>query len=246
MVKVRKNLAFTLAEVLITLGIIGVVAALTIPTLIQKADERATVTALKKSYSVVSNAYNLAVQENGTLDTWGMVVNDPEILNKLKPYLNVTKDCIAGEQGCFPTGVAYLYIKAAGNNGIYDNSTNSKLRLADGTLLKGQVPSATYAQCKIVAGTSTALNNVCGIYDIDINGDKPPNQIGKDLFRFWVTKYGIIPAGSAQETTFTFANNCDNSGAVGWGCTAWALIKENMEYAHCSGVLSWGGNDKCN
>ncbi|MBP7212243.1 prepilin-type N-terminal cleavage/methylation domain-containing protein, partial [bacterium] len=46
--------AFTLAEVLITLGIIGIVAALTIPTLMNKSQKQQTVTALKKSYSTFS------------------------------------------------------------------------------------------------------------------------------------------------------------------------------------------------
>lgn len=46
----RKNTGFTLAEVLITLGIIGIVASLVIPTLIQKQQELATVTALKKKH----------------------------------------------------------------------------------------------------------------------------------------------------------------------------------------------------
>lgn len=50
---------FTLAEVLITLGIIGVVAAITLPTLIQNNDEKATVTKLKKMYSNLQNAYAL-------------------------------------------------------------------------------------------------------------------------------------------------------------------------------------------
>ena len=44
---------FTLAEVLITLGIIGVVAALTLPSLIQNYKEKATVTAVKESYSIL-------------------------------------------------------------------------------------------------------------------------------------------------------------------------------------------------
>lgn len=67
--KIKKIPAFTLAEVLITLGIIGVVAALTIPTLMQKADEQATVSALKKTYSTLTQAYNLAVNDNSSPDT---------------------------------------------------------------------------------------------------------------------------------------------------------------------------------
>ncbi|MBP7211391.1 type II secretion system protein, partial [bacterium] len=50
--------AFTLAEVLITLGIIGVVAALTIPTLMQRTQDREAISALKKFYSTLSSAYN--------------------------------------------------------------------------------------------------------------------------------------------------------------------------------------------
>ena len=59
------NIAFTLAEVLITLGVIGVVAALTIPNVIAKYQEMAAVVRLKKSYSVVTNAINRAMAEEG-------------------------------------------------------------------------------------------------------------------------------------------------------------------------------------
>lgn len=57
--------AFTLAEVLITLGVIGVVAALTLPSLIQKSTEKETVVALKKFYSESSQAFSLAVEKDG-------------------------------------------------------------------------------------------------------------------------------------------------------------------------------------
>lgn len=59
----RRRFAFTLAEVLITLGIIGVVAAMTIPVLVQKYKEQATVTRVKKFYSVFSQAYTMAINE---------------------------------------------------------------------------------------------------------------------------------------------------------------------------------------
>ena len=52
-----KNRAFTLAEVLITLGIIGVVAAMTLPTVVNKYKEKETVTKLKKFYSIISQSY---------------------------------------------------------------------------------------------------------------------------------------------------------------------------------------------
>ena len=67
--------AFTLAEVLITLGIIGVVAAMTIPTLINAQQEKATITKLKKTYSVLQQALLSAQQEYGDVPSWGFVGN---------------------------------------------------------------------------------------------------------------------------------------------------------------------------
>ena len=55
--------AFTLAEVLITLGIIGIVAAMTIPSLVQDYREKAQVTRVKKFYSVFAQAYAMALQD---------------------------------------------------------------------------------------------------------------------------------------------------------------------------------------
>lgn len=61
---------FTLAEVLITLGIIGVVAAITIPSLISNYQKKSTVTQLKKTYATISNAIRLSEDENGELSGW--------------------------------------------------------------------------------------------------------------------------------------------------------------------------------
>lgn len=62
--------AFTLAEVLITLGIIGVVAAMTIPTLIQKTTNLIVETKLKKIYSVMNQAIMLSELDNGPKEKW--------------------------------------------------------------------------------------------------------------------------------------------------------------------------------
>lgn len=56
---------FTLAEVLITLGIIGVVAAMTIPNLITAHQKKVTVTKLQRAISILNQAYRLSYEENG-------------------------------------------------------------------------------------------------------------------------------------------------------------------------------------
>ena len=66
-----KKFAFTLAEVLITLGIIGVVAAMTIPTLIAKYTETMTISKLKKAYATITNVYKLSMIDNGYISSAG-------------------------------------------------------------------------------------------------------------------------------------------------------------------------------
>ena len=63
--KILKNKAFTLAEVLITLGIIGVVAAMTIPTLMTKYQKHVALTRLKKTYSQLNQVFKLLNEEQG-------------------------------------------------------------------------------------------------------------------------------------------------------------------------------------
>ena len=69
-----KRCAFTLAEVLITLGIIGVVAAMTMPSLIANHREKQIVAQLKKTYSVLQQAFLQAEVKHGEAKYWGDVV----------------------------------------------------------------------------------------------------------------------------------------------------------------------------
>jgi len=90
--------AFTLAEVLITLGIIGVVAAMTMPTLIQKHRKTVAETGLKKFYTIMNQAIQLSVNDNGETKYWEFTeatyAPEPnkQFYNKyLKKYLKTLK-----------------------------------------------------------------------------------------------------------------------------------------------------------
>ena len=94
-----KRRAFTLAEVLITLGIIGVVAALTIPNVVINYQKQETVSKLKKAYSVMQNAIKMSETDNGEVSTWTPVSeksaeNTEAFVKKyFVPYLNISKYC---------------------------------------------------------------------------------------------------------------------------------------------------------
>ena len=85
-----KNRAFTLAEVLITLGIIGVVAAMTIPSLMTTFQKRETVSKLKSTYSIISQAIKLSENDNGELETWDYTLNNEQWVDTyLKNYMKM-------------------------------------------------------------------------------------------------------------------------------------------------------------
>ena len=243
--KFRNRHGFTLAEVLITLGIIGVVAALTIPTVIQNAQERATVTAVKKAYSALSQAYISAVDDNGTPENWDLRGSSDSqgaqnMVNIFAPYLKLVKNC-GVLSGCWPN-VAYKYLKGSDFDNFDSDTTYAKAQASDGSLFSFIIRDQN---CSQVRGGTLALSSVCGVIGVDINGFKAPNQQGVDAFNFLITKYGIIPHGSQQDTAYSFSSDCKiKSSATGWPCAAWILQNDNMDYLHCSN-LSWSGPTKC-
>lgn len=247
---------FTLAEVLITLGIIGIVAAMTLPTLIQKNKEKQTVTALKSAYSIFSQAYLMAVKDNGSVDEWGFngieavehedgskdyiseenAASHKNIYDKFAKYLKVGKTCEPEDESC---------LKVVTKGSIYSGL------LTNGMAFNFVTRSGS---CNYKVGNGKNLENVCADLTIDVDGpSKGENAWGKDWFRFHITKYGIIPTGSANEKTngsFSFEKGCLNANAATYGgqygeaCTAWVIYNENMDYLHCND-LSWTGKKRC-
>lgn len=81
MFEVRKG--FTLAEVLITLGIIGIVAAMTLPALMSKYRENVAMNKIKKFYSTMTQAQLRSIADNGEVDSWDWVPNGGENNNEI-------------------------------------------------------------------------------------------------------------------------------------------------------------------
>jgi prepilin-type N-terminal cleavage/methylation domain-containing protein len=226
---------FTLSEVLITLGIIGVVAVLTLPSVIQKQHEKATVVKVKKMYNILSQAYVYAVKEYGLPDEWGMN-NAKDMRNKLFINIKKIKNCdIASKKDECGVAGHYYYMSGTENTDLINNAYSSSL--SDGTTL---MVYKNVSNCHEYRGNGQFLQNQCGWIYVDVNGNKAPNTYGKDLFCFYLTKYGIIPVGTVNETSYPFSA-CKTDGA---GCTAWLIYNENMDYLHCDD-LSWNGKNKC-
>ncbi len=219
--------AFTLAEVLITLGIIGVVAALTIPTLIQRYEERATVVKMKKMHSVLSQALLM----NKALNEITIGQSATEIAQIFLPYLKVAKDCGVSERGCVYNG-KYAY-KSGGLQNKYEvggGLSAYRVILSDGS-------------CIWFRKTSISGDPLAIFYDI--NGANSPNTWGKDLFLFEVVNDVVVPAGG-EHSHYAFDTGCSRAADNGYACAAWIVRYGNMDYLHCEGLKLNGPKTSCN
>lgn len=219
----KKSKGFTLAEVLITLGIIGVVAAMTIPTLMANQQKYAYVQALKKFVTVFNQALSQYASDNGCVGDlagtglYSSTSTPDSILSALKPYLVVNEYC-GQAAGCFASGTKNL--DGSTNNNDFNTSTSfAKLRLADGTDVAIGAAPGGYPNCTYNLG-SGVTSNFCGNVYVDVNGDKGPNQAGRDWFAFVVTGSGQLYPRGGHLLNNTAANGYwwDNTGQTA-NCT---------------------------
>ena len=167
--------AFTLAEVLITLVIIGVVAAMTIPTAIANYQKRQTVEKLKAAYSQLSQALRMASSEHGDLKNWGDEISNVDggtaeksryfFETYLKPYMRIEKYCIPSSEECWTPPVSLSGRAMAGS---LNNNTQDY-----------------YLSFVLSNGMSVyfwSSNNGTYIY-VNINGLKK-GVVGRDVFGF--------------------------------------------------------------
>ena len=172
-----KRFGFTLAEVLITLGIIGVVAAMTMPTLMNQTNGAQYKAAYKKALSAISQAVTLNVALDdvsfadtlaGTAGSQAPNANGASIASLLTSRMNVVK---ATKANADANGVGYT-ISANGST-LSQDAGNTTLFFNDGSTFTFV---GTAAGC--TKGQAGVADNLCKGY-IDVNGAKGPNKVVK-------------------------------------------------------------------
>ena len=208
--KINKN-GFTLAEVLITLVIIGVVAAMTIPTVISKIEERDTVAKVQKAYSTVAQAWEKFQVDNGCTGTFeGCFMSNETVFNqnpfheRFLKYFNYVEwiptntslqniDWLPDKAYHLNGNVVTEYFMGVHKN-TATSSISSYFTLADGTIFHIHMPDE---------------HKQSGIIFIDTNGKKGPNRIGKDQFPIGIGAYnnpeyeGIVHPYYAEDSSGT-------------------------------------------
>ncbi len=160
--------SFTLAEVLITLVIIGIIAAITVPLIYVNYQKQSTISKLKKAYSEFSSAVRMSETENGPVSTWDFTLTNKEFVEKyLEKFIIVNT---YGKERPDPSVNAYVFYEGYNLDGQKLNTLSGVTwyNLADGTSFKI---------------FSNIANGYFWIF-IDLNSDSKPNRLGRDIFMF--------------------------------------------------------------
>ena len=194
--------------------------------MINKYQEKVTVTKVKKAYSTMNNALFSAISENGEVDTWDYpyynagtenVPNTEVFASKILPYLRILKDCGISQRNCM-LDVDYKLSDGSNWNGYTYNRYRLyyKVILNDGSYL---VIRFEYPKCN--GSGDGVVGDKCGWFLIDVNGDKKPNKFGQDVFLFIIRKNGLTPGKDC--TTKNSAGECT-------GGAAHIILNGNMKY----------------
>jgi len=186
----KKTLAFTLAEVLVVMGIIGVVAAITIPTLNNTTNEKEIVAKVNKAAAMITDSYGRARAKYGRYQRdWNYTV---DVSARIIENMQTTKKCATNVSGCFVKNFKAL-------NGLTNlNTFGTSAILADGM-------SITYSNCidynnscMMVSGAPSTL----GYIIVDIDGpNKGFNTVGVDIFYFDLSPSGGLNTDDGSTMT---------------------------------------------
>jgi type II secretory pathway pseudopilin PulG len=211
----KKLTAFTLAEVLITLLVIGVVASLVIPNIIQDTQDAELKAAWKKAYSEIAQATAKIMLDNGGTMK-GLFTSDNGVKNVYKNYFSYTKDCNENISpgNCWHLANTYYYLYGD----PYPSSDNKPAIItSSGMFYAFQYRSST---CSDPINTTGYYR--CAEASVDVNGFKGPNTIGKDIFSVHILETRILPKGIPND--FAWYRDCivgvKSGSNLGGGCSA--------------------------
>lgn len=186
----NKKFAFTLSEVLVTLGIIGVISALTVPTLVNNYQRKAQALQLRKIVNDIENSVDMLITEEGksSFSATSYYSNlDGFITNKLKTIKTCSKsetnECFASEN--------YSNINGNGSASAFTCDGNS------------YVLASSAAICMTKSGSSVKIN-------VDINGQDGPNIGGRDMYVFMINSSGEVTGTGNENSCLTsnFGDGC--------------------------------------
>ena len=195
----KKRFGFTLAEVLITVGVLGVVAALTLPNIKLAYSKKVTLAQLQKTYSYMANTIEMSEYHNGKVKRWDLDMPAKDFFEKyFKNYMKYALEMSSSQlelpegerkfiNGSKVTGEASDAVYKTYKKDSPENQQGYHIIMMDGSMI---------SLYKIRATEGSSIKFDAFVIVIDTNGESSPNTLGKDIFVFTLSKNaGFIPVG---------------------------------------------------
>lgn len=223
----KKKSAFTLTEVLITLSIIGIISALTVPDLMKNYQKESQAVQIRKASQEFANAIDMYITEEGKSSLAGTQIFD-DIDAFVTNHLRVSKTCEGdtddevNSSGCFSSS----YRNTFGAGGKAVKCTEKSYVLANSAAI-----------CITAVENDETTTSAARPYlkvIMDTNASEKPNIGGRDMFTFYIDKTGTLKGSKPEEDEDddnTSSNLSCNESALGEGCIT--LLEENnwkMDY----------------
>lgn len=244
----QEKQAFTLAEVLITIMIIAVITAMTIPGLKRYTALEENISLVKKAYSTISNATRLSEISHGEMKRWGSFLpadSDSEngsedstdgenaentipaglarAIDYFKEQMLISRSCSADDDA---DSTQNCWVQTKDLNGsAYGDATNIVAGADSFSTADGMNWSISATQAPEEFGVN-ADGAECLLVWVDTNADQKPNVLGYDVFAFIIhPAKGVLPAGTENNST-----NCRGENPSGVDCAARVISESEISY----------------
>ncbi len=210
---------------LVTLGIIGVVSAMTVPSLMQNYQRQSYVTQLHKIYNELSQAAVLYMNNKNAVDmVEAGLTSQAAVNNFIASTFKIVQTCSGSVTPCFPEISTYRKMSGkALTDGGFTTNTNAYV-LASGASIR-----------PLYSLQGSEIMNII----VDINGQKGPNIVGRDMMMIFMYRNGVIddynngawtaPLTEAQRNTNY--NNCKSDANSTWGCFG-KILNDNWQMTY--------------
>ena len=210
--------AFTLTELIIALGIIGTLAALTIPSIMKNINKKILSTQIKNTTASIQQLVGDQMVKNRTKILSDTDFSNPSNLLSSNNF-DITYVC-SSDNPCWAS--AYKVIKTSGSN-TYTSALTGTTATVSSSETSVKLKNGVAIAYKLISDEDDTTN--LGEFYIDVNGTEEPNVIGRDFFAFYLTRKGQI-VGSASSDV------CNNTSTTtieaGLECFS-AIMKNNWK-----------------
>lgn len=217
---------FTLAEMLIALVVIGVIAALTLPSLYQNIQKQTYVSQLQNITAILDEGFKLLMNKKNCFDMPCTGLIDPTTDNLVDNITNsnvfeIVKTCHMGDGSCYVNNISYLDGTMTWWN-IPDYY--SIIVFKNGSIIGFNGLYTSDPNCENSVGTNRynetcTAGNLENVAFIDVNGSQPPNTFGRDIFRFYIAKDGtILPEGTKDCNPSAYGSGYWGDSGNPYGC----------------------------